>query len=395
MLVICGAPLPSQTFIPIRIATDSFPKIVARVVALDNAGMPQSLGASDITVSDNNSPVQAVVSCEPSSSGRNISLVVAIDASLSMVAAANPTNMDMAKNAARGITQLLTSTADEIALSQIATGSNLLYGLSTNKTGYATSVDAMSARGGMNSARGLTDLPYGALTHLQNARNARALLIITDGASTFDAQSAISTAKTFGVSVYVVCLRSKINADMKMLADSTRGAWMDQIQSVAEAQAAARAFVADAKRLPLCAVAWTTPTSCSLDHAVTLQRGTVVRTTAYTASKSQITYLESSTTGIEYGSVPVGTKSVRSVILTATNGSVNVSGAGTSSTAFQVINAPRFPLTLNSGESLTISVEYSASSDLGIYDKLTISTSSCSPPIVHLHGGNSKAGAVL
>jgi len=111
--------LIGQTFVPIRIATDSFPKITARVVALDNSGQPQNLGTSDVVVTDNGSVQTATTTCEPSSSGRNVSVVVAVDASLSMTAAANPTNMDMAKNAARGVVQLLTSTADEVALAQI------------------------------------------------------------------------------------------------------------------------------------------------------------------------------------------------------------------------------------------------------------------------------------
>jgi len=117
--------------------------------------------------------------------------------------------MDMAKNAARAITQLLTSTADEIGLVQIGTSAKMLYGLSTNKAGFSSSVDAMSPSGGMNSGKGLFDIPYGALTHLQNARNGRALLLITDGASSFDVQNAISTARTYGISVYVLGLSSR------------------------------------------------------------------------------------------------------------------------------------------------------------------------------------------
>lgn len=384
-----------QTFIPIRIAADSFPKVSARIVALDNTGMPQSVGANEMIVTDNGSVQTATTACEPSSSGRNVSLVVAVDASLSMSIAANPTTMDMAKNAARGIVQLLTSTADEIALSQISGTSQLLYGLSTNKSGYNASVDAMVARGGMNTARGLTDIPYGAMTHLQNARNARALLIITDGASSFDAKNAIATAKTFGVSVYVVCLRSAINADARMLADSSRGGWIDRVQTIAEAQAAARAFVADAKRLPSCLVSWTSTKSCDLEHSISLQRGTVTRDRAFSVDRSRTTYLDANVTGIEYGSLSTGTSLLRSATVTARNGAVVVSGASTFTPSFQVVGAPRFPVTLAEGESLTLSIQYSALSDAGVYDRLLLTTGSCQPPIVHLHGGNAKAGAVL
>jgi WD40 repeat protein len=389
--------LHAQTIVPLRIATDSFPQVTARIVALDNAGMPQGLSGADVIVSDNGVEQTITPSCDASTSGRNLSLVVAVDASLSMSSSGSPTSMDLAKNAARGITQLLTSTADEIALVQLSSSAQMLYGLSTNKTAYSSSVDAMVVKGGMNSGKGLTDIPYGALTHLQNARNARALVLITDGASLFDVKSAIASARTFGIAVYVVCLRSSINADMKMLADSTNGSWCEQIQTIADAQAFARAFVADAKRLPGCTVTWKTTSVCDLSHTVVLTRGAASRTAGYAVQKEQTVYLESNVTGIEFGTVSTGSKLVRSVTVTARYGAVTIDGIGNfTSSSFQVVGAPRFPVTLQANASLTLSIEYTAASDVGIYDRLTYSSSgSCSSPVIHVHGGNARSGDVL
>lgn len=399
LTVIGAATLHAQTIVPLRIATDRFPQLTARIVALDNTGMPQSLADRDVLVSDtvNGTPYTSTTSCDASTSGRNISLVVAVDASSSMSSTGSPTTMDLAKNAARGITQLLTSTADEIALIQIASSAQMLYGLSTNKTAYSTSVDAMVAKGGMNSSKGLTDIPYGALTHLQNARNTRALLLITDGASSFDVKSAIASARTFGIKVYVVCLRASINADMKMLADSTNGSWCEQIQTIADAQAFARGFVADAKQLPGCTVTWTATSACNLDQSLVFTRGSVTRTSRYQVRKDQTIYLEANLTGIEFGVVSAGSKVSRSVTVTARNGSVSIEGISTfSSSYFQVVGAPRFPVTLQANASMTLEIEYTASSDVGVYDKLTyLAAGSCSPPTVHVHGGNARSGNVL
>lgn len=394
-LVACTSLAYAQTFVPLRISTDSFPKVSARLVALDNAGMPQSLGSGDIKVTDNGATQSTTLGCDASTSGRNLSLVVAVDASMSMSNTGSPTAMDMAKNAARGIAQLLTSTADEVALAQIGATAQMLFGLSTSKTGYTASVDAMVAKGGMNTGKGLTDIPYGALTHLQNARNGRALLIITDGASAFDARTVVATARTFGVSVYVICLRNKINSDLRMLADSTNGAWCDQIQTVPEAQAFARAFVADAKRLPGCTISWTSASVCDVLHDVTFTRGSLARNATYTVTKDRTVYLEASVSGIEYGSLSIGSKLARSVTVTARNGAIVIDGASIPSSIFQIVGAPRFPVTLQPGSSLTLSIEYTASSDAGSYDKLIFATSSCLPPVVHLHGGSAKFGDVL
>jgi WD40 repeat protein len=385
----------TQTFVTLRYNTDNFPNVSARVVALDNAGMPQGIGTGEISITDNDVPQMYSLSCDPSTSGRNISLVVAIDASLSMATAANPTAMDMAKNAARGITQLLTSTADELGLIQIGASAQMMYGLSTNKTGFVSSVDAMNAVGGMNSGKGLFDIPYGAITHLQNARNARSLLLITDGASSFDVSSAIATARTFGISVYVLGLGPSLSPSMQMLADSTGGAWSSRVNSIAEAQAYARAFVADAKRLPGCTISWTATKTCELLHLVSIVRGSITRQGSYQLPQSKTVYLESNVTGIEFGTIPTGSTLSRSATVTARNGSVEITGATIAASVFQIVGSPRFPVQLKDGESLTLTVQYTAASDVGIYDKLVYATSSCSPPTVYLHGGNAKSGELL
>lgn len=383
------------TFIPLRCTTDSFPRVSARVVALDNAGMPQALGANDIALRDNGVSQTATTSCDASSSGRNLSLVVAVDASQSMGTAANPTAMDMAKNAARAITQLLTSTADEVGLIQIGVAAKMLYGLSTNKTGYTASVDAMNPQGGMNTGKGLTDIPYGALTHLQNARNSRALLIITDGASSFDAQSAIGVARTFGIKVYVLSLQRKISSSLRLLADSTGGAWCTSVTSVADAQAYARAFVSDAKQLPGCTISWYATSSCDLSHDVTFTRGNATRAASYNVAKSQTEYLESNVTGLEYGVLPAGSYATKAATVTARNGDIEIAGVSITAAEFQVVGAPRLPVVLKDGESLTLTIQYTSSGETGRYGKLVYQTSSCSPPEVYLHGGNARTGDLL
>lgn len=394
--IVAYIPLTSQTIVPIRVNTDSLPRISARLYALDNAGMPQGLGAQDVQVTENGAAQNATTTSEPSSSGRNLSLVVAIDGSLSMGSMTNnPTNIDLAKNAARGIVQLLTSTADEIALTQIASNARLIYGLSTNKSGYSSSVDAFSVRGGMNLVKGLNDLPFGALTHLQNARNARALLLITDGTDRADASGMVATARTFGVSIYVLCLRSKITPELRMLADSTGGAWGDNIQSVADAQAYARAFVADAKRLPSCSVEWTTSDRCSQSRYITISRNSVTRSMVTSVKKTKIVYLDASLSGIEYGSIQPGTTSSKTITLTAMNGDIVISGIAIANAAFRIDGSISFPVTVQKGSAFTVSVEYAPSSDNGTYGTVNINNTSCSSPVVYLHGGSAKNGSTL
>ena len=139
---------------------------------------------------------------------------------------------------------------------------NLAYGLSTDKSTYGTVVDNVRSSAGIQLTTGLLSQPMGGLIHLQNARNARALVIMTDGAPSFDVVSALGTARTFGIRVYVIGMRSALTQDLRRLADSSGGAWTENITTNADAIAYARAFVADAKGLPGCTISWQSNERC-------------------------------------------------------------------------------------------------------------------------------------
>lgn len=384
----------AQTFVPIRIDARSYPAISAKIYALDATGMPQSLGASDVAVTENGTQATATTSCEPSNAGRNLSLVVAVDVSAS-TSQGTPSSMDLMKNAARGVTQLLTSTSDEIGLLTFDAQANLLFGLSTDKVTYTSVVDNVRTSSGVNLTTGLLSQPMGGLTHLQNARNNRALVLMTDGAPSFDVAASLSIARTFGIRVYVICMKNSASDQLKRLADSSGGAWAENVTTIADATAWARGFVADAKNFPSCKVSWNSITSCSNERLVSMTVGSTVRSLNYTLPSNALAVLEASTLGLHFGQPSAGNNVSRSMTLVARNGDVVITAITISNTRFSLISGPSLPLTIRKDQSQTISVQYAAATTDGQYGEMSFTSTTCDLPTISLRGGSPFVGAEI
>lgn len=384
----------AQTFVPIRSDLKAFPAVKTTVYAFDATGAPQTLAAGDVTVTENGQSITANTVCEQSSAGRRISLLVSLDISASTTTG-SPTNLDIMKNAARVVTGILASTSDEIGLSVIDAQPTLLYGLSTDKVAYISEVDNVRSSGGLKLAKGLTENPLGSLVHLQNSSNGRALLLITDGSSSLNARALINSARTFGIRVYVICVRAPISTDLGMLADSSGGAWVDQVTTVAEAQAWARGFVADAKMIPACNVNWTAGANCTRDRAVAFSRGATTRQWRYQTPASTRSELEASTLGLDYGTPAVGQLVSRTLTLTARNREVRVSGISTSSSAYQIVNLPTIPMVVPKDQTLSFDVRYNPATTDGVFGTLLIMSDACVSPSVVMRGGSALSGDKL
>lgn len=388
------------SFAIIRTRVENATTISCRIAPLDASGLPASVGADRIQVTDNGVTLSGVTSCEPSSPGINLSLLVAIDMSSSSnrPLSTNFTPLAISKAAATAASDLLRLSFDEIGLLGIDALAELTCGLTSTKSQFANALQGFTPTGGFNLRRGLFDLPGGALTHLQNARNSRALLLLTDGTSRFDSRAAIAIARSFGIRVYVVGIGTVLNEDLRMLADSSGGASVEMVTTVIDARDHARAFVADAKRLPLCTVSWQTPNPCDSNRRFSLKLvGTnLQRNSAYVYPKSLVRRLEVSRRSVDMGIVQPGQTATEQVTYTAVNGTVTVSSYDlVQQDGFEIENPPSLPVTLTSGQSVSFSVKYSASAVDASYARLNLATDACSPEPVVIRAGSVYTGQTL
>ncbi len=382
-----------QNFVPVRTSTKSYPKVSSRVYAFNSSGLPVALDA--ITVRENGTDVPPTLVPDPAQPPeRLLSLVVAMDVS-STVSSGTPTNLDFMKNAATLAAGLITSTWDELGLSTIDAQANIRLGLTSDKSQFATAVADVRASAGVNMSMGLLSTPLGALTHLQNARNRRALLLFTDGAMPFDLKASLNMARTFGIRVYVICLRSAASADLRALADSTGGAIVDQVTTQADATAWARGFVADAKELRGNTVDWTSTQNCASNVSVSMQSGSITRSTSYTPPATAYRALSLSATGLDFGEPSVGNSVSRSVVVTADRTDITVNRVSVSNPQYTLVSVPSTPFVVRAGQSTSITVRYTAQTVNAVVAALSIETDGCENATVYMRGGSALRGDVL
>ncbi|MFM8771867.1 MAG: vWA domain-containing protein, partial [Candidatus Kapaibacterium sp.] len=262
LLFLCTITVPSSVLaqrvtsvVPLRIKVVDESTITAKAAIFpfgDASGQPWKIASTDLGLNENGVRYSGSWVADSGNGIANLSLLVAMDLSRSgdVPLASTFTPLNLAKGAAIAASKALAKSFDEIGLVGIDAMAELQCGLSSDKTGFTNAVSGIRSSGGFNLRRGLFDTPGGALTHLQNARNARALLLFTDGGSSFDAKSAIAMARAFAIRVYVIGLGTDVNADLRTLADSTGGAWIGKVTTQIEANQYAGAYVYDALRMP-------------------------------------------------------------------------------------------------------------------------------------------------
>ncbi len=392
-----GSPV---SFAIVRTKVEAPGKVSCRIAPLDAAGLPASIGADRVQVTDNGATVTGVTSCDPSSPGSNLSLLVAIDMSSSTTQplSGTVTPLAISRAAATAASDLLKLSFDEIGLLGIDALAELSCGLTLTKSQFASALQAFTPTGGFNLRRGLFDVPAGALSHLQNARNARALLILTDGTSRFDSRAAIALARTFGIRVYVIGIGTVLNDDLRMLADSSAGGRAEMVMTVNDARDFARAFVADAKRLPLCTVTWQTPSPCDSVRQFSLKfTGTnLQRSSSYVLPRAFVPRLEVSRRSVDFGIVPLGETRTEFVTYTAPGGPVVVSSLTLDQQDGYVIeNPPALPVTIAAGATLSFSVRYTSSTTDANYARLNLTSDACAPETAVFRAGSVYSGQKL
>lgn len=410
LLVLCSIAAPysliaqrTTSVVPLRIKVIDGSTITARATIFafgDASGQPLKVTSSDLDLTENGTRYKGAWVADTGNGIGNLSLLVAMDLSKSsdVPLASNVTPMNLAKGAAIAASRGLAKSFDEIGLVGIDAMAELQSGLSTDKTGFTNAINGIRSSGGFNLRRGLFDVPGGALTHLQNARNARALLLFTDGGSSFDVKAAISMARTFAIRVYVVGLGTDVNEDLRTLADSTGGAWVGKVTTQIEANQYAGAYVYDALRMPnIGTVTWKTTNLCDTQRTVIFDITPVPRhemTYAYPAKYAR--RLAGSEKGVDMGIVPIGETAKQTVVLSAVNGPVTISSYDlVSAGAFEIIDPPQLPVTLAPGQVISFTVQYSSTSSDAVYARLSLATDACDAKPVVIRAGSVYSGEKL
>lgn len=389
--------------VPLRIKVVDESTITARAAIFafgDASGQPLKITSSNLSLVENGAGYTGAWVADSGNGIGNLSLLVAMDLSASsdIPLASTFTPLNLAKGAALAASKALAKSFDEIGLVGIDALAELQTGLSTDKTGFRNAINGVRSSGGFNLRRGLFDVPGGALTHLQNARNVRALLLFTDGGSSFDVKAAISMARTFAIRVYVVGLGTDVNEDLRTLADSTGGAWVGKVTTQIEANQYAGAYVYDALRMPqIGTVTWKTKNLCDTLRNVVFDITPVPRQDmTYSYPAKYVRRLAGSERGVDMGIVPVSETAKQTVVLSAVNSPVTISSYDlVSAGGFQIVDPPQLPVTLNPGQVISFTVQYSSASTDAVYARLSLTTDACDIKPIVIRAGSVYSGEKL
>lgn len=388
VLLLVGSTVGAQTIVITRAALAAPPtNSTARAYAFSATGALQSMGTTEVSVAESGAPVPSQIACDPNSSGRNISLLIAADVSASS-RLGTPSVVELERAAAIAANKVLGSASDEVGLVAFDQRAFVLLGLTTGRTGFDSAASSIVAGRGADFMSGLTSEPMGAFNQLNVSRHARVLLLMVDGRSSIDVATLLATARTFRMTIYVMGMGTALTDDLRMLADSTGGAWTESITSIADAEAYARAYVTDAKQLPGCTITWQSQVSCSPIRSIVFKRAAVERTVKVDAPASLRASLDVSTSSIAFGEVPPGQSRDVSVVVTARNKAITLSKITSNNSAFGIIAGAAPPdITLQPDQSHTIRIRYQAADSAARIGTIVVENDACGAIPIYVKGG--------
>ncbi|HCN04451.1 MAG TPA: hypothetical protein DIS79_02440 [Bacteroidetes bacterium] len=365
----------------------AFPNIRALVYSFNQNGQPLVLNTSALTVRENGTIVSHIANGIGDSTGRNVSMMFVMDAS-SSTRTGTTFPQDMQKTAIKATERLFDKPLDEVGLITYDNRATLVYGLTSTRPQFASVVDGIAAGTGDNIPDALAGSPYGAFSQLQNASNSRALILFTDGAPSLPISSLITTARAFRIAVYVVGLNTSLSDEVKLLADTTGGLWVENITTSADATVYTRAFAAHAKGLRYTEVEWTSNLKCATTVGIDLSTSSSSRTDTYTVPSTARTLLTASVTSLDFGEVQAGETRELSVMITARNGDCSLGSITIPNSRFTIVEgAISGPDTLSANESRTIRIRFTPLDSSINVSTLTIESEACDQEVVYMRGG--------
>ena len=391
MVTVLAVQTFAQPMVVVGTNTSKYPEVAIRAYGFANNGDLTPIEQGQITATQDGTPVTLTVTQEPATGGRNISVFVSADMS-APGRAGTPSAFALMTSAATLVPALTENANDELALATYTVSPMLLCGMTANETLYTDALKDLKLGSGSKQTPPLTSAPLGSLVHLQSARNSRVLLLMVNGAQSFDLTAALSLARSFHTQVFVIGVLSSLSAEHKALADSTGGLWIENVTTTSDIETATRAYLSHAKNLPRSILTFTSPDKCASSHTVTLRRGTYTTSTSYTPSGVIVPTLEWSRSGLDFGTLPES--SLESVTLTARNAPVTISNTTIDDPAF-TITTPIAPGTvLQPDQSITITVRYAGGVD-GVFGILTLTTDGCGVTPLYLRAGSLNSGETL
>lgn len=381
--------------------TDLFPRIQASFYARDAQNKPiQGLTPANVTITEDAISRRVIsVTCPPESAPAKISSVLVMDVSGSM-ARGMPSNMEIAKVAARWWIQALPADGSECAITSFENDSYLNQDFTVDKNLLRSAIDALIPGGGTNYDAGFITPPSGACEVVKRAKNKRIVIFLTDGEGTGNEQQILQQAAAAGVQVYCVGVNLVLPQLLKNVAEQTGGTWYEGISSPESITDVYGLILQRATSLAPCEIVWETDISCKQNHSAMLSvpSAGLQAKLDYTVPGINLPRVELSTLSLRFKDVQPGASDTALVTVTAATDSVIITGITSSNPAFTILDAPPPAWILNRGQNRTFRVRFAPGDSALTFAQIHLTGNVCVGSTLYAMGGfpgKRKAEAML
>ncbi|MBR9977888.1 MAG: SUMF1/EgtB/PvdO family nonheme iron enzyme [Bacteroidetes bacterium] len=371
-------------------ATD-YPRVQAKCIATDADGHPVTAITAGAVQLGEDGFVRPVtrLTCPPLPPPVALSSVLTIDISASM----KGDRMEAARAAARTWIDALPPGRSECAITSFNHHAFVNQDFTTDRAVLFEAVENLSGSGGSDYHAALLAAPAGALEVSQRARHRRVVVLLTDGMPPvgMDTEEIIAEAQRQDVVIYAVLLGVPASGSITEITEATGGYCIDEVASVAQAEAAFRRIYYSAQRWLPCEIQWRSD-GCALRRSAALllpglAASTDVRYWLTPDVLPQFVFTPSGS--LHFGEVQPGTLSRQSITMTAQGAALRVDDLHTTHALFRIVDygGDPPPFLLAAGESRTLTIEYAPEDSSYAYCRVDITGDACFGNSFHADGG--------
>ncbi len=366
---------------------DRHPTARAQVMHLDRAtARLLPMAATDIRILDQGRTYNVdSISCPEPGTSLPISSVLTIDVSGSMAKGAP--NISLARAAADAWIDAL-GNGSECAITSFDHRHYLNIDFTSDKTRLSNVLTDIQPRGGTNYEQAFVGDPYGGLRVAATGRHRRVLVFLTDGLGEGRMDHILAAAREANTTVYCVSLGMTMPGILKNVAEETGGLWFENVTTVAEAVMAYKRIHTAATTNDGCTVWWTPSAACGPVRNVSFIVGSDTVSAPLRTPDSLVARATIVPASASFGIVAAGATATRTVAIKATNAAVRIDRIASASTGPIRLSGASFPVDIAAGDSLVMTLTYTADDTSYVVSRFDIDASPCPLPPIYVSAGS-------
>jgi len=370
----------SQSLSLFDVNESNFPTLRGKFYAFDAQGKQLRPSLSELSITENGiTRTISSVTCPPPVPTNALSTVLVIDVSGSMNVGINDKNINLAKSAANAWVNALSLGKSECAITSFNHANYLYQDLTVNRQKLLTAISQLQPQGGTDYDAALINPMSGGLVVSAKGKHKRVIVLLTDGLAVEpNKQQIIQEANRQNCSIYCVTLGMSAPQSLLDIASQTGGEVFDNVTTTKDAEHVNNRILQVVQGAEPCTIEWQSSPSCTSSSSSSVElRSTPQNVTAkatFMLPNSAQVRLNFTPLRLRFDNSPIGTPTVQTLTITASNSSFIVSNIVSSNPAFTVSPTS---FTLQPNQSQNVDVTYTAVDSGYTFTKLTIQNNVC------------------